>query len=65
VPEYRLYRLRADDSIIEPINLVVPDDDAAIAEAIRIDHAAYIEIWSGTRLVSRVAPKAMRSGPSS
>jgi hypothetical protein len=63
MPDYRLYRLRTDNSIIEPIDIHVPDDETAISEAIRIDHAAYIEIWCGARMVSRVAPKAVPSDP--
>jgi hypothetical protein len=58
--EYRLYRLRDDNSIIEAINIVVPDDRAAIEKAIEIDHAAYVEIWCGSRIVSRVAPGQLR-----
>lgn len=54
---YRLYRLRPDNSIIEGIDFPAPDDSTAIVEAIRIDHAAHVEIWCGSRLVLRVAPK--------
>jgi hypothetical protein len=60
MPEFRLYRLRADDSIINCVEFTGPDDAAATAEAIRIDHSDHIEIWNGSRKVSRVAPKDKR-----
>lgn len=58
---YRLYRLGSDDSIFEGDDLDASDDAAAIAEAVLIHYAAYIEIWCGTRMVSRVAPANERS----
>jgi hypothetical protein len=61
MPEFRLYRLRADNSVIDRVDFIGPDDAAATAEAIRIDHAEYIEIWNGSRMVSRVAPKESRT----
>lgn len=73
MPLYRLYRLHADNSIIDRLDVDAPDDNAAIDEAIRIDHATIIEIWCEARLVSRVAPNKEiagdgeaepRSGPS-
>jgi len=55
--DYRLYRLRSDGSIIEAIDFPDgKDDEAAIAEAIRIDHAASVEVWCGERLIARVDP---------
>jgi len=55
--EYRLFRLDATSRIMGPaIELDLPDDDAAIAKAVEIDHAHTIEIWSRARLVSRVNP---------
>lgn len=56
MPEYRLYRLHVDDSVFDRVDYIGPDDAAAIAEAIRIDHAEYVEIWNGVRKVTRVAP---------
>ena len=58
VPLYRLYRLSDDNRIRDRVDLDAPNDENAIKEAIRIDHAAYIEIWCDSRMVSRVAPGA-------
>jgi hypothetical protein len=55
--EYRLYRLNEVSRLLGPaIEIDVPDDAAAIARAVEIDHAYIIEVWSGARLVSRVDP---------
>ena len=54
--DYRLYRLRADNSIIDSININVESDEAAILEAICLDHAYIIEVWQSARLVARVDP---------
>lgn len=56
MPDYRLYRLNELNRIIQAVEYSGVDDDAAVAEAIRIDHAAVVEIWCGWRLVSRVDP---------
>jgi hypothetical protein len=57
MPEYRLYRLKENGRLLGPsIEIDVPDDAAAIAKAIEIDHAYIIEVWCGARLVSRVDP---------
>jgi hypothetical protein len=40
MPFYRLYRLNEDNRIHDRVDLDAPDDEAAIKEAIRIDHAA-------------------------
>jgi hypothetical protein len=57
VQEYRLYRLRADGSIIESLEINAESDEDAINEAIRIDHAQIIEVWQLARLVARVDPR--------
>jgi hypothetical protein len=57
MPEYRLYRLNEVGRLMGPsIEIDAPDDAAAIAKAVEIDHAYIIEVWSGARLVSRVDP---------
>lgn len=58
MPEYRLYFLNDGDRIIRAQDLDCADDDAAIAAALALDHAAVIEIWNRRRLVSRVRPLA-------
>lgn len=59
MPEYCLYRLNEDGRLLGPsIEIKVPDDAAAIAKAIAVDHAYLIEVWCGNRLVSRVDPSA-------
>ena len=63
--EYRLYRLREDKSVIDRIDFIGPDDAAAATEAIRIDHANFIEIWNGSQLVTRVAPRSGEERPAS
>lgn len=55
--DYRLYRLRADNSIKDVIEVNKESDEEAIKEAIRIDHAFIIEVWELARLVGRVDPK--------
>ena len=55
--EYRLFRLRADNSIIDAIEISAGSDGEAILEAIRADHAYIIEIWHLARLVARVDPQ--------
>jgi hypothetical protein len=57
MPEYRLYRLDEAGHIKGVIGFDGPDDDAAIAEAIRVDHAANIEIWAGARKVALIDPE--------
>jgi hypothetical protein len=55
MPEYRLYRLNASGRLLGPsVDIDVLDDAAAIAKAIEADHAFIIEVWLGSRLVSRV-----------
>ena len=54
---YRLYRLTESNSVIDAMDFEGPDDQAAICEAVRIDHAKVTEIWCGPRFVSRVKPK--------
>jgi hypothetical protein len=57
MPEYRLYRLSETGRLMAPaVGIDVPNDAAAIAKAIEIDHAYVIEVWAGSRLVSRVDP---------
>jgi hypothetical protein len=56
VIDYRLYRLRADNSIIDSIDINVESEEAAILEAIRLDHAYIVEVWQLARLVARVDP---------
>jgi len=57
---YRLYRLRTNNSIIDALDIDAHDDEAAMAKAVEIDHAPLIEVWCGTRMVSRVAPQVLK-----
>lgn len=57
MPGYRLYRLDEANHIKDVIHFEGPDDNAAIAEAIKVDHAAGIEIWNGPRKVALVDPE--------
>ena len=63
MPLYRLYRLNEDNRILDRVDLDTLNDGAAISEAIRLDHAAYIEIWNDSRMVSRVAPDSGKVEP--
>jgi hypothetical protein len=63
VKEYRLFRLRANNSIIDAVEIIVQSDEDAIKEAIRIDHAQVIEIWQRGRMVVRVNPDTGPSNP--
>lgn len=63
MPLYRRYRLNEDNRIHDRVDLDTPNDEAAISEAIRLDHAAYIEIWNDSRMVSRVAPGSGKVEP--
>jgi hypothetical protein len=58
VPEYRFYSLKSGGHIAgPPVDLELPDDASAIAEAKqRLDRYA-IEIWQGTRVVGHLDPK--------
>jgi hypothetical protein len=58
---YRIYRLSSDDRIIEALDFEAEQDAEAEAEAIRLDHAAVVEIWCDTRLVARVDPATGKS----
>ena len=63
LPEYRLYRLNADNHVDEPsVDINVADDAEAVLAAFRIDHAAVIEVWNGKRLVTRVYPGGKAGG---
>jgi hypothetical protein len=55
--EYRLYILSPDDRIVAANELEHADDDSALAEArtLALRHAATVEVWSGARLLGRVA----------
>jgi hypothetical protein len=57
---YRLYRLDANNRIMNVTMFEGPDDQAAIAEAVRLDHANSIEIWCGPRKVGLVDPETGR-----
>lgn len=64
--EYRLYRMNSLNKIIDELTFHGDDDEQAIAEAVRVEHAEHIEIWSGARMVCRVAPTADgKAGPTS
>lgn len=56
MPDYRLERMTLAGGIFQTLDIVADDDKHAVAEAVRLDHAPFVEIWSGARLVSRVAP---------
>ncbi|MDO9486749.1 MAG: hypothetical protein Q7J32_00105 [Sphingomonadaceae bacterium] len=60
MPEYRLYFLNEGDRIIRAEDLDCADDDAAVAAALALDHAAVVEIWNRQRLVTRVKPLEAR-----
>ncbi len=63
ITDYRLYRLRADNSIASATDLSAPDDASAIAAADRMCHFGVIEIWQDNRRVARVGPsKAAATG---
>jgi hypothetical protein len=64
MPNYRLYRLDTNDRIMDALEFEGPNDDAAVAEAVRVDHAAVIEIWSGARKVGSVDPSNGTEGAS-
>ncbi|MDO7843574.1 hypothetical protein [Sphingomonas immobilis] len=64
MPDYRLRRLRGDGVPFDGIAFTSASDKATIAEAIRIDHADYVEVWRDDRIVSRVAPAKIRNRPS-
>ena len=59
MPDYRLYLLTAGDRIDRAIALSCDGDEQAIAEmAINTVTADGAELWQGSRLVFRAAPKA-------
>jgi hypothetical protein len=58
--DFRLYRLRANNSIVDFIDIPAASDKEATIEAIKLDHAEIMEIWQGERLVSRVDPAPKR-----
>jgi hypothetical protein len=60
MPHYRLYRLTENDRIKDVVEFEGPDDDSAKAEAVRIDHAANIEIQTGSRKVGLVDPECRK-----
>ncbi|MDO7841798.1 hypothetical protein [Sphingomonas immobilis] len=57
MPIYRFCRIDDRNREIESFVVEAIDDDGAIAEAIRLDHAHFIDIWLGTRMISRVCPR--------
>jgi hypothetical protein len=63
MPHYRLYRLHVNNYIMQALDFDGADDEAAVDEAIRIDHAAIVEIWCGVRRVARVEPDTREVQP--
>ncbi|MDB5580142.1 MAG: hypothetical protein JWR80_5318 [Bradyrhizobium sp.] len=55
--EYRVYEIGDDDHIVKSTPLVCRDDQEAIAKAREFAGARVIEIWSGERFVTRLAPE--------
>lgn len=58
MPYFRLYRIGRDGRILDAITIEAQDETAAVSAAIAYDHAPWVEIWSGHRLVARVDPEA-------
>ncbi len=54
--EYRVYEIGDDDHIVKSTPLVCKDDQEAITKAEELAGGHVIEIWSGERLVTRLAP---------
>jgi predicted dinucleotide-binding enzyme len=55
--EYRAYTVDQDGRILGVNALVCSDDAEAIEQAKRLVLNYAIELWSGTRLVTRLEPK--------
>jgi hypothetical protein len=53
---FRLYFLDSHGRILRAEDYCGDDDASALAEAVRRDHADYIEIWQGTRKAGSVDP---------
>jgi hypothetical protein len=56
VPHYRFYRLRADSSIQDALDITAVDDGEAAKKAVAVGHGKVVEIWCGTRLVNQIQP---------
>ncbi len=56
MPFYRLYFLDRLGRIgrAEPVEALT--DEAACAEAVRLDHGYVVEVWQGARLIQAVRP---------
>jgi hypothetical protein len=53
--DYRFYILRSDSSIEAVRDHDLDDDVAAIVQARNLAEGKPVEVWSGTRLVFRIA----------
>ncbi|MDO6414980.1 hypothetical protein Q4F19_11365 [Sphingomonas sp. BIUV-7] len=62
--DYRIYRLNRENRVIGGTDFAAESDELAVAEGIRLDHAAMVEIWCGRRLVARVDPETARASSS-
>jgi hypothetical protein len=57
MPEYRIYTIGIDGHFIGREALVCDSDDAAAEEARRELNVPTVEVWCGTRMVIRLAPR--------
>jgi hypothetical protein len=60
MPAYRLQRLDDHYRLIEETDVSATDDQDAIAQAIALDDACFVDIWRGEEMVSRVCPGERR-----
>jgi hypothetical protein len=58
VVHYRLYFQNAAGHFMRAKDVEADDDTAARDAARQLDHAHWIEIWTGTRMAGIVAPSA-------
>jgi hypothetical protein len=56
--DYRLYVLDSSGHITRREDFQFPDDDQAIAHAIQFVNGKALELWSGTRVVTRIEPNS-------
>jgi hypothetical protein len=55
--EYRVYEIGDDDHIVSSTALICRDDQEAIARTREFAAGRVLEIWSGERFVTRLAPE--------
>jgi hypothetical protein len=66
MPRYRAYQVDHEARVMGfPLVLDCADDEAAIERAkLGLDGGSYIEVWHGSRLVSRFQPRSKANGSS-